>query len=290
MANLLSDEKKHLKPGLYIVATPIGNLSDITERAKQVIAECDYLLCEDTRVTGKLLSSFGLKAKMEAYHDHNGDRMRPRVEAWLNDGARVALVSDAGTPLISDPGYKLVHDMAELGHKVIPVPGASALTAALSVAGLPTDKFLFAGFPPQKSGARQSWFKELGQTPASLVFYESTRRLTDSLKDAQAALGDREAAVGRELTKTFEEVIRGNFSDIIKHYETSGTAKGEAVVVVGPPKKEATETPANLDIDTLLKALIESHGVKGASNLVAQVTGLNKRNLYTRAQELKDSE
>lgn len=202
-----------LAPGLYVVATPIGNLRDITLRALDVLHAADLVLAEDTRVAGKLLSAYGLSARLERYDEHGAERTRPKAMAALAEGKRVALVSDAGTPLVSDPGYRLVKAAAEVGFPVFPIPGASALLAGLSVAGLPTDRFLFAGFPPPKSAARRTFLEELAGLRATLVFFEGGSRLAASLADMAAVLGDREAVVCRELTKLYETVIRGRLSD-----------------------------------------------------------------------------
>ncbi|HEX7946460.1 MAG TPA: 16S rRNA (cytidine(1402)-2'-O)-methyltransferase, partial [Phenylobacterium sp.] len=198
-----------LAPGLYVVATPIGNLRDITLRALDVLAACDMVLAEDTRVTGKLLHAFGISAKLERHDEHAAERARPKALAALAAGRRVALVSDAGTPLISDPGYRLVREAAAAGHAVFPIPGASALLAGLSAAGLPTDRFLFVGFPPPKSAARRTFLAEFAGVRATLVFFEGGSRLADSLADMAAVLGDREAVVCRELTKLYETFYRG---------------------------------------------------------------------------------
>jgi 16S rRNA (cytidine1402-2'-O)-methyltransferase len=198
-----------LEAGLYVVSTPIGNLRDITYRAIDVLAAVDLVLAEDTRVTGKLMAAYGLSRKLAPYHDHNADEARPRVLARLAEGARVALVSDAGTPLISDPGYKLVRAAAAAGHAVRAIPGASAPLAALAAAGLPTDRFLFAGFPPPRSGARRRWLESLAGVRATLILFESGPRLSDSLADMAAVFGPREAVVARELTKLYETLYRG---------------------------------------------------------------------------------
>ena len=219
-----------LAPGLYVVATPIGNLRDITLRALDVMAAADVVLAEDTRVTGKLLSLYGLSAKLERYDEHGAERARPRILAALAQGKRVALVSDAGTPLVSDPGYRLVREAAQEGHPVFAIPGASALLAGLSVAGLPSDRFLFAGFPPPKSAARRTFLEELAGIRATLIFFEGGSRLAASLADMAAVLGDREAVVCRELTKLYEEVRRGTAAELVE-WATAGV-KGEICIVV----------------------------------------------------------
>lgn len=281
--------KNQLKPGLYVTATPIGNLSDITDRARHVLGGVDYIACEDTRVTGKLMSAMGLKNTLMAFHEHNEDKQRPYILGLLKEGAKIALVSDAGTPLISDPGYKLVEEARDMNLAVVPVPGASALTAALSVAGLPTDRFIFMGFPPSKSGARQQWFASVAKLKSTLVYYESTRRLPESLKDAAASLGNRPAAVCRELTKAFEEVVKDSLFNLVDHYTESGAPKGECVVVVGPPAKITHSTgEAVIDIDTALKLALGHMKVKDAAGFVAELTGQKRKALYARALELKE--
>lgn len=272
-----------LAGGLYVVATPIGNLRDITLRALDVLAAADLVLAEDTRVTGKLLSAFGLSAKLERYDEHGAERTRPRALAALAEGKRVALVSDAGTPLVSDPGYRLVREAAEAGHLVIPIPGASALLAGLSVAGLPTDRFLFAGFPPPKSAARRTFLAELAGVRATLVFFEGGSRLAASLADMAAVLGDREAAVCRELTKLYETVVRGRLS-VLAADPRFAAPKGELVVLVGPGRE--TEATA-ADADAALAEALTRLKPADAAGEVARALGLSRRDLYRRALELK---
>lgn len=279
---------KILAPGLYIVATPIGNLGDLTMRGRDILATADAIACEDTRVTGKLLSAFGLKRPLIAYNDHNADKLRPKLMEMIAGGQVVALVSDAGTPLISDPGYKLVRDCVAAGLTVTTAPGASAVLAALVLAGLPTDRFLFAGFLPPKSAARRVALGELTAVPASLVFYESGPRLAASLADMADMLGDREAAVARELTKLFEEVRRGTLDSLAAHYGEAGGPKGEIVVVIGPPL--ARETAA-ADLDAALRRALSGNSTRDAAALVAGETGLPRKQVYARAlalaQEIK---
>ena len=208
-----------LQPGLYVVSTPIGNLRDITLRALDVLAAADEVLAEDTRVAGKLLSAYGVKARLSPYHDHNGAERRPELLRKLSEGARIALVSDAGTPLVSDPGWKLAHEALEAGHRVFPIPGASAMLAGLVASGLPSDRFCFAGFLPPKQGARTQSLESLKAVPATLIFYESGPRLADTLADMASVLGaGRQGAVARELTKLFEETRRGTLADLAAHY------------------------------------------------------------------------
>ena len=272
-----------LAPGLYIVSTPIGNLRDITLRALDVLEQADLVLAEDTRVSGKLLSAFGLKNKLERYDEHAAERIRPRVLQLLAQGGRIALVSDAGTPLISDPGYRLVREATGQGAAVIPIPGASSVMAALAVAGLPTDRFLFAGFTPPKSAGRRTLFAELAPIRASLVFFEGGSRLAASLADMAAVFGPREAMVGRELTKLYETCIRGTL-DVLALNPALATPKGEMVVVVGPGA-EVAATPA--DADAALADALTRLGPAEAASEVAGALGLNRRELYRRALELK---
>lgn len=280
-------EPARLAPGLYVVATPIGNLGDVSLRALSVLAGADLVLCEDTRITRRLLDRYGLAPSLLAYHDHNAASVRPKVLAKLKEAAAVALVSDAGTPLISDPGYKLVQATIEAGHKVFPVPGASAALAALVAAGLPTDRFFFEGFLPPKSGQRKNRIAELVAIPATLVLYETGPRLAESLADLSATLGARNAAVCRELTKSFEEVRRGSLLELAAHYKETAEPKGEIVLVVGPPDPDA-ETISDETIDTLLRNALKKFSVKDAASLIANETGLPKREIYQRALALTD--
>ena len=272
-----------LSPGLYLVATPIGNIRDVTLRALDVLATVDIVACEDTRVTGKLLRIYGITAAQTfPYHEHNAEKVRPKLLARLSDGASVALVSDAGTPLISDPGYKLVREAADAGVAVHVVPGPSAGISALVAAGLPTDRFLFAGFPPPRQAARIRMFGELAAIPASLVFFESTRRLAASLADMAKVLGPREAVVARELTKLHEELRRGDLESLARHYGQAGPPKGEAVVVVGPPPAQ----PVAGDLDGMLVRALADMSVKDAAAMVSVASGRPRREVYSRALEL----
>lgn len=267
-----------------MVATPIGNLRDVTLRALDVLGAADLVLAEDTRVARKLLDAFSLAPQVMSYHEHNAEAARPRVLEALAAGKAVALISDAGTPLISDPGYKLVRDAAAGGFRVFPIPGASALLSGLVVAGLPTDRFLFAGFAPSKAGARATFFDELADISATLVFYETGPRLKASLEAMHAAFGDREAAVGRELTKFFEEVRRGRLSVLAAAIDAD--PKGEIVVVVAPPEEKPVGDEAALD--AALRRFLPSHPVKEAARLAAEETGVMRRDAYARALILKD--
>ncbi|WP_287157976.1 16S rRNA (cytidine(1402)-2'-O)-methyltransferase [Euryhalocaulis sp.] len=275
-----------MAPGLYIVSTPIGNLRDITFRALDVLAGADLILAEDTRITRRLLETYGVTTTMRAYHDHNAAEIRPEIIAQLEGGARIAQVSDAGTPLVSDPGFKLARDAIDAGIGVIPIPGASAALAGLAAAGLPTDAFLFAGFAPPKSGKRAAFFETFVRVPATLIFYESGPRLADSLAAMADVFGPRPAAVARELTKRFEETVRGDLPDLAARYAESGAPKGEIVVLVGPPSEAEAEWD-DARIDTALKEAMEADSVKDAAAVVAKASGLPRRDLYQRALALK---
>ena len=274
-----------LEPALYLVATPIGNLGDITLRALETLAGADMLACEDTRVTRVLLDRYGIRQKPAAYHEHNAGEAGPRLIAALEAGKSVALVSDAGTPLISDPGFRLVGQALAAGIRVVPIPGASAVLAALVASGLPSDAFLFAGFLPVKDGQRRARLEELRGAPAKLVFLESPRRLADSLVAMADVFGDRPGAVGRELTKAFEEMRTGSLSALAAHYAGVATPKGEIVVLIGPPAKR-TEGPE--EVDRVLMSLAGEMPASKAAAEAARITGQPKQALYRRLLELKD--
>lgn len=269
--------------GLYVVATPIGNLRDITLRALDVLGMADAILCEDTRVSAKLLSHYAIKAPLISYHDHNGELRRPQVMALLQEGKRVALISDAGTPLISDPGYKLVKEVREAGYYVSVLPGASSVLAALCLAGLPTNAFHFAGFLPPKQQALAEALCGLARIPSTLVVFESAKRLEETCRAMLAAFGDREVAVARELTKMFEEVKKARLSELAAHYETHGAPKGEVVMVIAPPENEA---PAQ-DMAALLATLLQTHSLKEAAQIAAEQTGRPRKEAYAIALTLK---
>ncbi len=277
-----------LAAGLYIVATPIGNLGDMSLRALATLAAADQVACEDTRVTAVLLRHYGISTPLMAYHDHNAARQRPKLMAALAEDKAVALVSDAGTPLISDPGYKLVVEARDAGHAVIPIPGASAVLAALVASGLPSDAFMFAGFMPPRSAARATRLKELATVPATLVFFETGPRLAAALADMAAVLGgDRSGVVARELTKTFETIRAGTLAELAAAYSGEGAPKGEIVVLVGPPLAEA---PSLADADALLASLLADRPLSEAVAEAAELTGLKRRDLYKRALALKDGD
>ncbi len=272
-----------LAPGLYVVATPIGHLGDITLRALEVLAAADVIACEDTRVTRKLTDRYGIETPLTPYHDHNAAVARPKLMARLAAGAAIALVSDAGTPLISDPGYKLVRAAREAGHGVTAVPGSSAVMAALAVAGLATDRFFFEGFLPAKSGARRARIAEIAAIPATLVLFETGPRLAAALADLAAAFGSREAAICRELTKLYEEVRRADLATLARDYADRDAPRGEIVIVIGPPM-QAQPQPG--DIDRLLRDALGRTSVKDAVAEVAQASGMPRRDVYQRALAL----
>ncbi|MFN3764669.1 MAG: 16S rRNA (cytidine(1402)-2'-O)-methyltransferase [Aliihoeflea sp.] len=275
-----------LEPALYLVATPIGNLSDITLRALESLAGADILACEDTRVTRILLERYGIRRRLMAYHEHNAAEAGPKLIAALNEGRSVALCSDAGTPLVSDPGFRLVGETVEAGHRVVPIPGASSTLAALSIAGLPSDAFFFAGFLPVKDGQRRSRLQDVARIPGTLIFFESPRRLGASLNAMLDVLGDRPAAVARELTKTFEEARRGTLAELAAHYAKADTPKGEIVVCVGPPLAEAAAE--GVDVDRLLLDLARDMPASKAAGEAAKMTGQSKQDLFRRLVALRD--
>ncbi|WP_262693454.1 16S rRNA (cytidine(1402)-2'-O)-methyltransferase [Kordiimonas aquimaris] len=282
-----NDKEASLSAGLYVVATPIGNLGDITSRALDTLRRVDIVACEDTRVTAKLMNAFLIKKPLIPYHEHNGQTQRPKLISKIKDGKSIALVSDAGTPLISDPGYKLVADVAASGLKVTTLPGPSAVVSALTLAGLPTDRFIFMGFSPNKTNARRNWFEAEKDNSATLVYYESARRLLNSLKDARYALKERSVVVCREISKKFEEVVRGNLDELVDYYETNGEPKGEVVVVIAPPSKQNSQKQnTNIETDKLLSTALKYMSVKTAAAFVAEVSGEKKNPLYKKALEL----
>jgi 16S rRNA (cytidine1402-2'-O)-methyltransferase len=275
--------------GLHLVATPIGNLGDITQRALDLLRRVDLVVCEDTRVTAKLLARYAITARMLPYHEHNAERMRPELLRRLAEDGSIALVSDAGTPLVSDPGYKLVREAIAQGHPVTALPGASASLTALLLSGLPPDRFLFAGFLPARSGERRRDLGSLAGVPATLIFYESAHRLAESLRDMADMLGDRSAAVARELTKLHEEVRRGALVDLADHYDKAGPPKGEIVIVVGPPAADADRGSA-ADLDAALSQALTQMTLKDAVAAVAAATGRPRREIYARALVLAGSD
>ena len=279
-----AERPEPLPPGLYIVATPIGNLGDVTRRSAEVLARCDAIACEDTRVTGKLLRHLGICRPLWRYDDHSAAEDRTRLLESLRDKA-VALVSDAGTPLVSDPGYKLVREARAAGVPVTSVPGPSAPVVALTLSGLPSDRFLFAGFLPGKDKARAEMLAELAGVRATLLFFETAPRLGKSLEAIGEVLPGREVAVARELTKLYEECRTGSAAELAAHYEAH-PPKGEIVLLVGPPgEAEASEA----DADALLRAALATEKPSQAAAQVARATGLDRKALYARALELRNA-
>jgi 16S rRNA (cytidine1402-2'-O)-methyltransferase len=273
-------------PGLYLVATPIGHAQDLTLRARDLLGRVDAIACEDTRVTAKLLALHNIRAPLVAYHEHNAERMRPVLLGRLRAGETIALVSDAGTPLISDPGYKLVREATAESLPVTSLPGASSVLTALILSGLPSDRFLFAGFLPPKETARRAALAELNAVPATLIWFETGPRLAASLRDAADMLGDRQAAVARELTKLHEEVRRDTLRALAGHYSEAGPPKGEIVIVAAPPLP--AEAPSADAVDRQLREALTRMSVREASETVAAATGLPRRHIYARALALKD--
>ncbi|HTV33641.1 MAG TPA: 16S rRNA (cytidine(1402)-2'-O)-methyltransferase [Methylocella sp.] len=279
----LKAEVEPIRPGLHVVATPIGNLGDISFRALATLAAADVVLAEDTRVTKTLLAHYGISTPLVAYHEHNAAVIRPHLLARLAGGAALALVSDAGTPLISDPGFKLVSEALAQNIEVVSVPGASAVLAALVVAGLPTDRFFFEGFLPPKGSARRTRIAALSTIPGTLVFFESPRRAAETLADLAAVLGSREAAIARELTKHFETVRRGLLPDLAAAIAVEDPPKGEIVLLVGPP---GIQPLVQEEVDARLGKALEGLSVKDAAAVVSAETGQPRRKIYARALEL----
>lgn len=273
-----------LEPGLYVVATPIGNLRDITLRALDTLRACQLILCEDTRVSRKLLSHYGIHKALQSYHDHSRDDVEGDVERRVAAGESVAIISDAGTPLVSDPGFALVSRLREKDLPVYAVPGPSALTAALSVAGLATDRILFAGFLPAKSGARRAEIDALKDIPATLVFYEAPHRLARTLDDLAEVLGPRAGVFCRELTKKFEDHSAGSLEELAARVRAQSAPKGEIVILVSPPNRREVDSQ---ELDAELAALLASESVKSAAQLAADKLGVSRKRAYDAALKLK---
>lgn len=287
-----SDSRKgELKGTLYVVATPIGNLDDLSPRAARTLASVDVVAAEDTRHSGRLLSHLGIQKRMVALHDHNEKDRAAGILTELQAGRDVALISDAGTPLISDPGYVLVREARAAGHRVSPIPGPCALVAALSVAGLPTDRFLYVGFLPAKRSGRRASLEVLSSEVATLVFYESPHRIMESVRDIADVLGsDREMVLGREITKTFETFYSGSVADVLAELERDPHGnRGEFVVMVrGAAAQAGSEEAATMDVDRMLRVLLAELPVKKVAKMASELTGLSKNELYQRALALKD--
>ena len=282
----LAAEAEPLSPGLYVVATPIGNLKDVSFRALSVLAAADAVLAEDTRVTKTLLAHYGMTTPLVAYHEHSNDAVRERMIHRVREGQALALVSDAGTPLVSDPGYKLVQSAIEAGLAVSPIPGPSAVITALVVSGLPTDRFFFEGFLPPRSAARRARLAEIAAIPGTLVLLEAPHRLPEMLADAAAVLGERPAVMARELTKLFETVRRGTLPELAQIFAAEGPPKGEIVVMIGEATAAAREAEIDAVLDEKLADALAHHSIKDAAALVAGELGVPKREVYARALAL----
>lgn len=282
----MAAEGERLAPGLHVVATPIGNLRDMSLRALSTLASAEVILAEDKRVTKTLLAHYGITTPMLSYHEHNAEEMRPKVLGLLKEGKALALVSDAGTPLVSDPGFRLVEAAVAAGYPVSAVPGASAVLAALVMAGLPSDRFFFEGFLPSKSGERRRRLREIEAIPSTLVFFEAPHRVVETLEDLAAVFGARPAALARELTKKFETVRRGTLLELAAQFSAEGPPKGEIVLVVGGP--EAAAPLGDEAIDAALVKALESHSARDAVALVSADLGLPRKKVYARALLMGD--
>jgi 16S rRNA (cytidine1402-2'-O)-methyltransferase len=273
-------EADPIAPGLHVVATPIGNMGDITIRALATLAAADTILCEDTRTSGKLMERFAVRTRLAPYHEHNAQAVRPHILERLSQCASIALISDAGMPLVSDPGYRLVKEAAALGIPVTACPGPSAVLTGLALSGLPTDRFLFAGFVPQKQGERKRVFAEFAALRATLIFFESPHRIIETLHDLSAALPGRSVAVTRELTKLHEEVLRGTAEEIAAQLESRASVKGEITLLVGPPGEE--EAVSEEDLDAAITQALSAMPASKAASEVAKRFRLNRADIYQR--------
>jgi 16S rRNA (cytidine1402-2'-O)-methyltransferase len=276
-----------IKPGLYLVGTPIGNLRDISIRALAVLGSSDLVLCEDTRVTGKLFQQYDINTKKMSYNDHNASDKRKHILEMLANGQTVSLVSDAGLPLISDPGYKLVRDCLDLGLFVTTVPGASSVLSALQLSGLPSDKFSFLGFLPSKEQARKQILSQWSSVPATLIAFETGPRLLSSLTDIEKTLGNRQVSVIREITKIYEQVQKASVSELILRYRDNGPPKGEIVVVIAPPDKTV---PDQQQLDSMILSALKDKSVKDVASEISEITGVTKKMIYQRALELQNND
>lgn len=283
---LLPGSKTDLRPGLYLVSTPIGNLGDITLRALDTLAAADLVVCEDTRVSGRLLAHYGIEKPLLPYNDHNAETQRGPIMDKIRSGGRVAFISDAGTPLISDPGYKLVRACLEEGFLVTALPGANAPLPALQLSGLPCESFIFIGFLPAKTSARQKVLEDFKAVPLTLVVYETGPRLLESLRDIAAVLGDPEIAVARELTKMYEEVRRGRASELVAHYESQDAPRGEIVLVIGGAAASKMDEKA---VRAALKQSLKTLSPSAAAAELAKESGWPRKALYNLALEIGKS-
>ena len=274
-----------IQPGLYIVALPIGNARDITLRALDTLTNVNQIFCEDTRITRKLMTIYGIRKKLLSYHEHNAEKIRPKIIDMLLSKKSIALVCDAGTPLINDPGFKLVSESLAQKISVFSLPGPSAVINSLTLAGIPTDRFFFVGYPPSKSKKRKEWLKELSGARATLVFLENPKRLLSSLIDMESVFGLRDVAVLREMTKLHEEVQRGTIKDLINFYSFSGPPKGEITLVVGRSKKASTDI--DLKLKKLLEIALKNNALKDSIGIISEATGFSKRTVYRHALQIK---
>src|SRR6202521_3660301 len=286
----MTSRLRPVRPASFLGATPIGNLGDVTLRALETLAAVDVVACEDTRVTRRLFERTGIATPFLTYHDHNAATARPDILARLQAGAAVALVSDAGTPLVSDPGFKLVRAAQAAGHAITALPGASAVLAGLAVAGLPTDRFFFEGFLPPREAGRRARIGELADVPATLVLFETGPRIAAMLHDLATAFGARPAAICRELTKLHEEIRRGDLAALARQYEEGAETRGEFVVVVGPPAEADAQAEAAVDLDGMLRRALATASLRTAVEAVATATGQNRRLVYQRALTLTQND
>lgn len=282
-------EAEPVAPGLHVVATPIGNLGDITLRALSTLAAADTVLCEDTRTSGTLMARFAIKARLQPYHEHNAKEVRPHILERLQQGAAIALISDAGMPLVSDPGYRLVKEAVELGIPVTACPGPSAVLTGLALSGLPTDRFLFGGFVPQKQGERKRLFEEFAKLRATLIFFESPHRIVDTLQDIAEAFPARPVAVTRELTKLHEEVLRGTAANVAADLQSRTAVKGEITLLIGPPEEEEGAVSEE-DLDAAIAAALASMPASKAASDIAKRFNLNRSDIYQRILASKDAD
>ncbi len=283
-----NQSSNHFISGLYLVATPIGNLQDITLRALELLKKADLIACEDTRVSGKLLSYFGIKTQLISYNDHSDERKRDKILSALSENKIVALMSDAGMPLISDPGYKLTKEVSDQGYYVTSLPGASAPLMALQLSALPSDKFCFLGFVPSKQKAREDLLQEWKTTQATLIAFETAPRLLATMRTILDIMGNRKVTIARELTKRFEEIKRGTAAELITALEADGPPKGEIVLVIAPPSSDDKTEMSDEDIDALLSAQMQELPLREAVDMVASLSGQKRKAIYQRALDIKN--
>lgn len=283
----MRDKSQVTPAGIYIVSTPIGNLGDITLRALDILRLADLIVCEDTRVSGKLLSHYGIRKPLLSYNDHNAAARRPEIFSAIENGKIVALISDAGTPLISDPGYKLVREAAEKGFYITTIPGASSVLSALCLSALPSDQFFFGGFLPNKIEALKKHLTSLAAIPATLIFFESAKRLEDTLAEMLLCLGNRQAAIVREITKLYEESKRAKLSELFEYIAENGAPKGEVVIVIAPPETKSETTTAT--IEAQIEELLKSHSAKDTAAIITEQTGKPRKEIYALVLKFLDS-